>query len=142
MLSLSRTSLAARTAALALVGATLVGCASHPNTPAATVTPETLVSERAQQRWDRLLANDYRQAYDFLTPAYRGLKTPEEYAKTFGNGAEWHSAKVLKTECKTQEACTVTISVSVLVMKRKDPVQTTITETWVQEDNSWWLHQK
>ena len=84
MLSLSRTSLAARTAALALVGATLVGCASHPNTPAATVTPETLVSERAQQRWDRLLANDYRQAYDFLTPAYRGLKTPEEYAKTFG----------------------------------------------------------
>ena len=144
MLSLSRTSLAARTAALALVGATLVGCASHPNTPAATVTPETLVSERAQQRWDRLLKKDFEQAYTYLTPAYRSLKTSAQYANGFSNGAAWHSAKVDNVSCENAERCTATVKLEVVVLARgfSKPLESTLYETWLLDEGQWWFYQK
>ena len=144
MLSLSRTSLAARTAALALAAAALVGCASHPNTPAATVTPETLVSERAQQRWDRLLKKDFEQAYTYLTPAYRSLKTPAQYASSFSNGASWQSAKVDKVTCESAERCTAAVKIEVVVLARgfSKPLESTLYETWLLDEGQWWFYQK
>ena len=144
MLSLSRTSLAARTAALALVGATLVGCASNPSTSPATATPEVLVSERAQQRWDRLLKKDFEQAYTYLTPAYRSLKTPAQYASSFSNGAAWHSAKVDTVSCESTERCTATVKLDVLVVARgfSKPIQTILMETWLLEEDQWWFYHK
>ena len=144
MLSLSRTSLAARTAALALVGATLVGCASNPSTSPATATPEVLVSERAQQRWDRLLKKDFEQAYTYLTPAYRSLKTPAQYASSFSNGASWQSAKVDKVTCESAERCTATVKLEVVVLARgfSKPLESTLYETWLLDEGQWWFYQK
>ena len=141
MLSLSHTTLAARTAALTLAAATLVGCATAPATPA---TPEQAVSERAQQRWDRLLVRDFEKAYTYLTPAYRNLKTPAQYASRFGNGAAWHSAKVDKVTCESAERCTATIKLEVVVLARgfTKPLESTLYETWLLDEGQWWFYQK
>ena len=144
MLSLSHTTLVVRTAALTLAAATLAGCASAPTATVAHSTPEQAVSERAQQRWDRLLVGDFEKAYDYLTPAYRDLKTPAQYANRFGNGAAWHSAKVGKVNCESAERCTATVNLDVLVIARgfNKPIQTTHTETWLLEEGQWWFYQK
>lgn len=142
MLSLSHISLAARTSALALAAATLVGCASTATTPA--TPPEQAVSERAQQRWDRLVAKDFDKAYTYLTPSYRGLKTPAQYANTFSNGASWQSAKVDKVTCESAERCTAAVKIEVVVLARgfTKPLESTLYETWLLDEGQWWFYQK
>ena len=144
MLSLSRTSLAARTAALTLAGATLVGCASNPSTSPATATPEAIVGERAQQRWEHLLKNEFERAYMYLTPAYRAAKTPVQYANNFGSGALWKSAKVEKVACEDTQRCTATVKVNVFVLAKgfTKPIESTLFETWLLDENEWWFYQK
>ena len=144
MLSLSNLSLAARTAALTLAAATLVGCASAPTAPVTPATPEQAVSERAQQRWDRLLVRDFEKAYDYLTPAYRDLKTPTQYASSFSNGAAWKSAKVDTVSCESAERCTATVKLEVVVLARgfSKPLESTLYETWLLDEGQWWFYQK
>jgi hypothetical protein len=78
-------------AAIAAVAAALAlsGCGQD----APTVddrTPEEIVHERAQQRWDALLAGDIERAYGFITPAYRATSSLELYRARFGSAIQWN----------------------------------------------------
>jgi hypothetical protein len=137
------------TAAVLLAAGLLAGCA----TPSAGVgmasavampaKAEDAVRARAQQRWDWLVTGKYEDAYTYTTPAFRGLNTAQNYRNRFGTGASWTGARVQSVECAAPERCTVQVAVDTRVVARgfRDPITTSVVETWLLERGQWWYHQ-
>lgn len=129
--------------ALVLATGLLAGCASTlaPTVPA---TAEEIVSQRAQQRVDLVAEKKYDRAYEYLVPSYRALNSTEKYQNQFGNGAKWIAPKVAKVECTTEDRCVVTVKLKALVLARgfSEPIDSTLTETWLKEDGKWWFYQR
>jgi hypothetical protein len=128
----------------ALLGATfaLTGCASDSGLLA---DKEHIVEQRAQERWNHLLAGDYNKAYAYLPPSYRALVTAEDYRNRFGDGAAWKSAVVERVKCETDERCAADIDLRILVVARGfsgKPLPAKVYETWLKEDGQWWFYQK
>jgi len=124
--------------------AVLAGCASAPSAPETAATPEAAIAQRAQARWDFLVAKNFDQAYTYITPAYRSLQTPQQYASRFGSGAAWKSAQVEKVSCESAQRCTATIKLEVVVLARgfTKPLESRMTETWLHDEGQWWFYQK
>ncbi len=124
----------------ALLAAVLVsGCASLLSTG-----PEKVVQQRAQARWEALMAGEWRKAYQYMAPSYRALVEEKRYANQFGGGAAWRAAEVVKVACE-QERCTVQMKVTyqpVFGMRAGDVATTHFDETWIREDGQWWMFQK
>ena len=137
--------------ATALAASLLAGCAApgavSSSAPAAAVlTPakaEDAVRVRAQQRWDWLVTGKYEDAYGYTTPAFRGLNTAQNYRNRFGTGASWTGARVQSVECATPERCTAQVAVDTRVVARgfRDPITTSVVETWLLEEGQWWYYQ-
>lgn len=117
--------------------AVLSGCASTPG-----ASPEQIVAQRAQERWDHLLKLEFSKAYTYLSPAERAVTSEENYVQRFGRGATWVSAKAGAASCETAERCTVKVNLETQVVARgfKDPIKTNPTEIWVLENGQWWFH--
>lgn len=58
---------------IVLAGLLLTGCATRQT------TPEEIVKERAQARWDALLSRDFATAYEYYSPGYRSKFTPVDF---------------------------------------------------------------
>ena len=138
------------TAAVLLAAGLLAGCAApctdsgSAAAPAASTSKvEDAVSVRAQQRWDWLVTGKYEDAYGYTTPAFRGLNTAQNYRNRFGTGASWTGARVQSVECATPERCTVQVAVDTRVVARgfREPITTSVVETWLLEEGQWWYHQ-
>ena len=78
----------------------LAGCAVF--TPA---TPEQIVAKRASDYWQARIAGKYEKAYELSTPAYRKLKTAEQFRVQFGPGVNVQAAEVASVVCEPQK-CT------------------------------------
>jgi len=111
---------------------------------ATTQPAETGVKERAQARWDAVLAKDYDAAYTFYSPGYRSAHSRvdfEIYLRT--RRVRWTSAEVQEASCEA-DVCTVETrmgyavagavpGVPVWKSKRK------LKETWVRTQGQWWF---
>ena len=105
--------------------------------------PEDVVRQRAQARWDALIAGEWPKAYRYMAPSYRALVEEKRYVNQFGGGVGWVSANVVNVFCEP-ERCTVTMRVSyrvALAGRSAPPAETYFEETWVREDSQWWMYQ-
>lgn len=130
-----------RTAGLtATVAASLLqACASVGGNPQ---SPEEIVKQRAEVRWQALLARDWETAYTFSTPAYRSAIDLAGFKARQGSVVSWTSAKVVKVSCQ-ESLCEATIKVGFKAVQRGYPdMDTEFPERWVLEDDRWWVHQK
>jgi hypothetical protein len=107
-----------------------VACATLDSRPAA----ET-VKERAQARWNALVAGDTKTAYTFFTPTTRQTLKYEDYAANVKRGF-WTAVTVEGVECGKEGVCTAhaTIEYQYKGANMKTPVQ----ETWIREGTNWW----
>jgi hypothetical protein len=122
-----------------LTAVLLTGCAALP-----WAKPEDVVRQRAQARWDALMAGEWSKAYTYMAPSYRGLVDEKRYANQFGGGAAWLSAEVVKVSC-TEDRCTVQMKVAfqpTLGFRAGQPATTYFDETWIREEGQWWMFQK
>ncbi len=130
----------ARNFVLALLGASaLTGCAT-----VALDTPEDLVRQRAQARWQALVAGDFEGAYRYLPPSYRTLHDLKYYRGTINSMVERKSADVVRVECKP-EVCLATVRIDAVfagAMAGQRTLSTHYEEKWVMEDGGWWYYQK
>jgi len=119
-------------AACATVLAVLGGCAATSGKPA-----KEIVAERAQQRWDLLVKNDFAGAYRYISPAGRQIVTEQAYISGFQKRNFWTSAKVTEVECPTAEACDVELQIEYqhLGIRMKNGVR----EKWVRDKSEWWF---
>jgi len=119
-------------AACATVLAILGGCATAPGTKSS----KDLVAERAQQRWDLLLKNDFTGAYRYLSPGSKQVVTEQAYGAGFRRNF-WTGAKVNDVQCPAEEACEVDVTVEYRHqgLGMKSPVR----EKWIREKSEWWF---
>lgn len=95
---------------LALVSAALLlsGCQSGED---ASSQPQS-VEERAQARWDYLIAREFAEAWAFYTPGYRQTTSAEEFAATMRKRpVRWEEATVVAHNCEG-DRCEVAVEVS------------------------------
>ena len=119
-------------AACATVLAVLGGCA----TVAGGKSGKDVVAEKAQQRWDLLVKNDFAGAYRYISPAGRQLVTEQAYAGGFRRNF-WTGAQVKDVQCPNEEACEVEVTVEYRHqgLGMKSPVR----EKWIREKSDWWF---
>jgi hypothetical protein len=110
--------------------AIVAACASVDSRPA----PEA-VKERAQARWNALMAGDTKAAYGYFTPTTRATLKYEDYAGNVKTGF-WKAAKVDSVDCKTDGICTANATIE--YDYKGGHVKTPIQETWIQEGRNWW----
>lgn len=123
---------------LFLAAALVAGCAAL-----APAKPEDVVRERAQARWNALLAGEWAKAYRYMAPSYRALVAENRYVNQFGGGVAWVDAKVIRVTCDDHR-CTARMEVAVRPTLRGRPGQTVTTgfdETWILEEGEWWMYQ-
>ena len=108
---------------------------SAPTKTASNLPPEEAVAKRAVERWEHIIALDFRSAYDYLTPGARSVLAYDEYAARLGTAQlKWEAARVSKIECEDADACKAEMELDILV--RAPGVGEISTKTYVQED---WL---
>jgi len=105
--------------------------------------PGKVIVERAQNRWDALLAGDYESAYEYYSPGYRSTKSLIDFAIDIRTRrVRWTSAEYVDHSCN-ENACTVNFRVGFVVNK---PVQgmdkwesgSVIEDKWVKTQSQWW----
>lgn len=120
----------------------LIGCATAQPDPS-TLSPEQRVTERANQRWQSVLAGDVEKAYSFVVPAYREIVDLQRYKANFGSAANRVGAQVVSASCEP-EVCEVVVRVDFVppLRPKTEVVNTHLNERWVLVDGEWWLHQR
>lgn len=122
--------LALPAAALALAGCAAIGPA----------TPEQTVQTRASAFWQARIKGDLPTAYGLLTPAYRGLRSQEDYARANGKQVAIGKVEVTKVSCE-QEKCLATIAMTSKPMvpgMTLPEITNYMEDTWVLDGGQWW----
>jgi len=109
-------------------------------------TQQALLEQRATARWDALIRKDFKAAYAFNSPSYRGLYSLDSFRSRFGQKVAWRRIEVVDVEFKGEDAADVGINLffgyphpqaeKILEMK------TYIQEPWVRVDGQWWYFLK
>jgi hypothetical protein len=113
---------------LALV---LAGCAAS-----IVKTDEQVVAERAQERWNAVIAGDMDKAYQYISPAGRSTISLQGYKSKIKPGFH-KGARVVAVKCGTPEVCDVELEVEYEFMGRR--TKTPLPEKWVKQDGNWWF---
>lgn len=126
---------------LALLGAVVMLASCGGESPSTVDRPaEEVVSERAQARWDALIAGDYETAYGYSSPAYRSATSLQRFSAGARGSIRRTDAEVESVTCE-EDRCKVVVMVSYIAVVRQ-PVSNTraLEETWILSDGDWWIH--
>jgi hypothetical protein len=128
---------------LATVGVLgLASCATPPADKAAGPAPSTpqakqsLVSERANARWDAMVKDDLDAAYAFMSPGSRETTSLEKFKANTRRGA-FRAAKIESTTCDG-DVCIVKLFVTYDHPKMKG-ITTPVAESWIIDGGQAWL---
>src|SRR5689334_17224278 len=120
--------------ACAVVAAVILGGCAAAGTARGD---KDVVAQRAQERWDLLVKNDFTGAYRYLSPGSRQiLTTPDAYSAEFRRNF-WSGAKVDQVSCPTAEVCEVEVWIE--YQSRGIKMRTPVHEKWVRQDSNWWF---
>jgi hypothetical protein len=115
----------------------LAGCAGAPS------SPDQVVKERAEQRWEAIFARDYSKAYEFYSPGYRSQYSAVDLEIALRvQKVRWTSAKYIDHACN-EDICKVRFNLSYRVAAPVPGVNVwngwdTIEEQWVRTSGKWW----
>ena len=126
------------TTSLAVATVTLSGCAAL-----APAAPEKVVEKRAMTYWKARIAGEYEKAYALSSPAYRNVKSAQQFRSQFGAGANVLSAEVYAITCE-QQKCNARMKLTVkpaVIQLKLDTIPMYLDEIWLLEDGQWWIHQ-
>jgi len=113
----------------------LSSCAVTPSSPSDAAVQ---VRERAEQRWQYLVAGRLDEAYGYLSPGSRERVTAAYYKGSLKPGV-WRGARVTGVECEL-DACKVQVALKYEYMRPgvKYESERALDETWIREDGQWW----
>jgi len=109
-----------------------------------TASPEEIVRERAQARWDALLNGDFATAYSYYSPGFRSATTVVDYEI----GIRMRKVQYRTSEYQDQSCenivCTVRFKVGYHVVKPvpgldKFTHDGLVSEKWIKSDSEWWF---
>ena len=115
----------------------LAACATAPQSDG------DIVAERAQARWDALLAGDLEEAYAFYSPGYRSTTSVIDFGVSIRTRrVMWTSAEYLEHQCE-EKRCTVIFNIGFRVHRPVPGLDAwdgtdRVEESWVKTDGQWW----
>jgi hypothetical protein len=121
-----------------MVALSLTACASL--TPQ---TPEKLVEKRATQYWKARIEGRIDSAYALISPAYRAVRSTDQYKARFGKGSV-KATEVVGVTCEPQK-CSVKMKLVAgvaLPMIDLRELVTHVDEVWLLEDGNWWRYEE
>ena len=130
--------LSSPTRCLAVAAALALGACA---TPAAN-TSEDVVKQRGNARWVYLVASDFTKAYNYNTPSFRAVVSPETYRGRLGVGVVWVGGEVTDVNCPEAAICLAKVRIDfkpLLRGKLGEKFSTFADETWLLEDGQWWI---
>ena len=107
-----------------------------------SMSGEQMVIQRADDRWQSLIAWDMEKAYGYLSPGPRERMPLSVYMKKNAVAPmEYTGAVVKNTQCENQ-VCTLKVQISYLYQgsvsaARGQEMSSTITENWIMADGNW-----
>jgi len=112
----------------------------------ATVAPtqDEIIAQRAQARWDALLARDYAKAYSYYSPGFRAEATATDLEiKVRMQRVKWEDAKYQGHRCEA-DICTVNVKLYYQVAQPVPGVSSwagfdQTQEQWVKIGGEWWF---
>lgn len=138
-----KVALAPADAASQVASATAQPTSAPASIPAAITPQEQAVLQRAQERWDALVAHDFERAWLYLTPAEREKVKQQDYRTNFGGDAVWKAAVARRARCIAAERCAVLVVLEVKVLAPQfqqlfPEIEREVEEEWVTEGGQWW----
>ena len=127
-----------KTLALLLTVGLLAACESE-----LPPTPEEIVAERAQARWQAMVDRDFEAAWPFYSPAYRGQRSEPVFVTDLSRRPlRWQSADVKEVSCEGSR-CEVTAEVDYSVPGAPGVLSglessRAVNEVWIRLDGEWW----
>ena len=119
---------------VATAGCTAFNTAGEP--------PEQLVTQQAEQRWQAIIAGDWKTAYSYASPAYREAVTLEGFKASVNGPVRRKAVKVKSVEC-SEASCTVVLGMRYEpMMPGYGEMQTEFDEKWVEQDGRWYIYQR
>ena len=106
-------------------------------------TPEQVVTQRVEARWDAMIAGDFKTAWSYSQPSFRAIVKAGDYAKRFGSGGQWEGVQVHAVNCAA-ERCTVRLRVTSKLLVQPfvgQQINAVVDEEWIREDGQWWFFQ-
>jgi len=122
---------------LALAVLALSACASSP------AARDKTIQQRAQARWDALLAGDYETAYTYLSPGYRSATSVADFEINLRTRrVQYVSAEYKGHRCE-EAACSVQIRVGFKVVRPLAGMSewkstSLLEERWIYSNGNWW----
>ena len=107
------------------------GCVSAPPR-----SDQEIVAEKAQKRWNLLVAGDFNAAYEMISPAGRSAVTQGGYSNSLKRDF-WKGARVEEVKCASPELCEVRLEIEYEYMGRR--MKTPYEEKWIKQDSAWWF---
>lgn len=111
-------------------------------------TDEEHVLARAEQRQDALLKQDFKTAYQYMSPGYRQLNSLEDFKSDYAGVYNWVSSEIKLAKCE-EDICKLNVQVNydATYMMKVNPNKTsekfiipnTVRETWFKLDDKWWF---
>jgi len=116
----------------------LSACATTP------ASPEDIVKERAQARWDALLNGDFATAYSYFSPGYRSATTVVDFEIGIRmRKVQYRTAEFQDHSCENN-VCTVRLKVGYKLAKPVPGMtdwesESVVSEQWIKSDGNWWF---
>jgi hypothetical protein len=126
-------------AAISLSFLFLAACAAAP--PKSTGADP--FPERAEARWEALLAGDLETAYSYLSPGYRSTVSIVDWGiSQRTRKVKWTSVEYVSHDCEETRCILVfsgafTVKAPVPGMDQFDSKQR-LEETWIKSEGQWW----
>lgn len=101
------------------------------------------IENRAQARWDALLAGELETAYGYFSPGYRSSVSLIDYGVELRmRRVNWTSATYKEHSCENK-TCDVKFMVGYKIVRALPGVptfesQSIVDERWIQIDGQWW----
>lgn len=127
----------ARAVTLFATALVVAACAATP------AGPEDTLVQRAQARWDAILARDYDTAYALYSPGYRSATSRTDFEiEIRSHRISWTSATYREHACEGR-VCTVTFDIEYTAPRPVPGVNKwegkgTVEDTWIQSSGEWW----
>jgi hypothetical protein len=122
-----------------LAAALLSACATDP-----IAKRDDLIAERAQARWDALLAGDFATAYAYLAPGYRSAKSAADFEISIKTRRVQYNAAEYRSHRCEGKVCTVSVWVGYTVPRPAQGVpewksNSMLEERWIEVGGEWWF---
>jgi len=108
-----------------------------------TATREDIVKERAQARWDALLARDYASAYEYYSPGYRSTASVVDFEISVRMRRIGYTSAEYQEQSCDENTCTVAFNVGYRVGTPVPGVGVwdgyqTVNDQWIKTGGEWW----